>query len=1423
MTLRKNLHSSLLVVCALGTALLLGITLVTAVAAAGPGPAADLGVAGGGSALGFRPAGTASIGDQVYRDNNVSQIPDVGEPGIDGVLVNLYNLPCTSVTPGTTTPLSQTMTAGGGLYSFPGLNSGGYCVWLDASNFNPGASLDGLYYTGDSFAAPHPRDFLLAAGEVITSSDFGWVDSSMVLTKTVSKNGVCPGVDPLTVAYTTTVTYCYDVLNTGHASISILRLTDDRLGVPPTYLLTTFDGPLDPGVHFTYSRTVSISADTVNTAGVTGTPSDDKRRLIGDEISSIDTGTVDVTHPAITIVKGPDNQSIEYGKTVTFTIWVTNTGDVPLQPITVTDALAPNCNQQIASLNVLQGTSYTCSLANITANFTNTAVVTGTPPVGANVTATDTAPVIEVNLRISITPASDTNAVGDPHIFTVTVEQQIGGGAWTPVQGVVPAVTVNPTPDSTTNACASGTNASGQCTVTINSNSARVFSASASVTASVNGVSMTRTTGDAANATAGGTNPAAKTYVDARITLSPLTATNKVGDPHVITATVEQNDGTGWVAATGKLVTFSLPTNTAGATFVSGNTCTTNSPSGQCSVTITTNTAGLVEAQATSTFTVGGVSLTRTTESSAGSSANADKTYVDARITLSPLTATNKVGDPHVITATVGQNDGTGWVAATGKLVTFSLPTNTAGATFVSGNTCTTNSPSGQCSVTITTNTAGLVEAQATSTFTVGGVSLTRTTESSAGSSANADKTYVDARITLSPLTATNKVGDPHVITATVEQNDGSGWVAATGKLVTFSLPTNTAGATFVSGNTCTTNSPSGQCSVTITTNTAGLVEAQATSTFTVGGVSLTRTTESSAGSSANADKTYVDARITLSPLTATNKVGDPHVITATVEQNDGTGWGAANDKLVTFSLPTNTAGATFVSGIHLHHQRPSGQCSVTINANATGQVTAQATSTFTVGGVSLTRTTESSAGSSSNADKTYVDLRVSITPGSATNNVSDVHTFTVLIEQKIGNGGWTPVANNTAAAVTFSPVNPTVVSDTCAAPGTSGGACTVQINSTVARTYTATVTTTVTVSGVPITRTTGEALNTAAGGTNPATKTYVAATVGNYVWEDMNGDGVQNDGNTGVNGVTVELYTSSGTFVTRTLTANDGGGNPGYYLFQDVRQGSYYVKFIPTGVYTFTTQGATGSKDASDSDANRTTGLTEAFTVLANENDMSWDAGLYRPASVGDLVWADSNNNKAQDESPIIGLNGVQLKVYTVTNVEVGNAWTTNGAYQVGGLAPGTYVVRVAIPPAGYFPTTDTAITLTLASGDFNRNADFGYIYPTGISLTRFEAAGQPGQVELTWAVQGVATQGFRVWRANNPKGLAAALVTEQPVLPQADGAFRLVDQGVEARQTYWYWLEDAADGQRFGPQSVTVPDRVLFTNHLFLPLTNR
>ncbi|MCG8648475.1 MAG: hypothetical protein MI861_01500, partial [Pirellulales bacterium] len=131
-------------------------------------------------------------------------------------------------------------------------------------------------------------------------------------------------------------------------------------------------------------------------------------------------------------------------------------------------------------------------------------------------------------------------------------------------------------------------------------------------------------------------------------------------------------------------------------------------------------------------------------------------------------------------------------------------------------------------------------------------------------------------------------------------------------------------------------------------------------------------------------------------------------------------------------------------------------------------------------------------------------------------------------------------------------------------------------------------------------------------------------AQLGNFVWVDTNFNGIQDDGDTGVNGVTVNLYVDAdgdgvaepggddGAAVDSRVTA-DLNGVPGFYLFDNLDPGDYFVVFEPTTLpsgFEFTIQNA-GGDDAVDSDADPVTGVAAVTTLESGESDLTWDAGI--------------------------------------------------------------------------------------------------------------------------------------------------------------------------------------------------------------------
>jgi hypothetical protein len=119
-------------------------------------------------------------------------------------------------------------------------------------------------------------------------------------------------------------------------------------------------------------------------------------------------------------------------------------------------------------------------------------------------------------------------------------------------------------------------------------------------------------------------------------------------------------------------------------------------------------------------------------------------------------------------------------------------------------------------------------------------------------------------------------------------------------------------------------------------------------------------------------------------------------------------------------------------------------------------------------------------------------------------------------------------------------------------------------------------------------------------------------ASIGDFVWKDLNGNGIQDAGEPGVSGVKVDLLDSGGTVVGTTTT----NGN-GLYLFSGLTPGQYCVRFTAPVGCAFTTKDV-GANDAVDSDADPATGKTALTTLSPGENDLSWDAGLVQTERLG-------------------------------------------------------------------------------------------------------------------------------------------------------------------------------------------------------------
>ncbi len=147
--------------------------------------------------------------------------------------------------------------------------------------------------------------------------------------------------------------------------------------------------------------------------------------------------------------------------------------------------------------------------------------------------------------------------------------------------------------------------------------------------------------------------------------------------------------------------------------------------------------------------------------------------------------------------------------------------------------------------------------------------------------------------------------------------------------------------------------------------------------------------------------------------------------------------------------------------------------------------------------------------------------------------------------------------------------------------------------------------------------------------GTTSVTVTNLAGSVGNYIWSDLNNNGLNDElANAGINGIVVELWNATtNTLIATTATANNGSGNPGYYNFIICSSGTYKVKFPPTySSKIIAKQTATAATD-NNSDADISTGFSPVFTININgigtaKDNMTIDAGYICAAGCGTVIY---------------------------------------------------------------------------------------------------------------------------------------------------------------------------------------------------------
>ncbi len=226
--------------------------------------------------------------------------------------------------------------------------------------------------------------------------------------------------------------------------------------------------------------------------------------------------------------------------------------------------------------------------------------------------------------------------------------------------------------------------------------------------------------------------------------------------------------------------------------------------------------------------------------------------------------------------------------------------------------------------------------------------------------------------------------------------------------------------------------------------------------------------------------------------------------------------------------------------------------------------------------------------------------------------------------------------------------------------------------------------------------------------GTGNTFAELLPASIGDFVWLDVDDDGIQ-DPAQGIDGATVNLYAADGATLLATTTTSAGGsyGFAGLEPFQ-----TYVVEVTAPPGAAFTT--LPGTDDSDDSDV----GVDGRVTVVpeSGANSDVADAGI-APASLAGTVWFDVDTDGVRDAGEVL-LSGVTVELRDGDGALVATMTTAaGGAYLFSGVLPGDYVVTVVYPDAAFAgpgadsdvdPITGTA-SVTLDSGLTSDGGDAG------------------------------------------------------------------------------------------------------------------
>lgn len=320
----------------------------------------------------------------------------------------------------------------------------------------------------------------------------------------------------------------------------------------------------------------------------------------------------------------------------------------------------------------------------------------------------------------------------------------------------------------------------------------------------------------------------------------------------------------------------------------------------------------------------------------------------------------------------------------------------------------------------------------------------------------------------------------------------------------------------------------------------------------------------------------------------------------------------------------------------------------------------------------------------------------------------------------------------------------------------------------------------------------------------------FSTGSLGDYVWLDLNYDGIQDPDEDPAIGVPVYLEAFVGpTSPTPEQLADPNNwlevattntGVDGKYKFEDLLTGYYRVRFAKIPGYDFTTYQAAGNDPenrniGNDNNADKD-GYSGPVYIDASQggvmkDNLTVDAGIAPYGSIGDFVWLDENLNGIQDsDEPPFGdvtVNLLRKEGDDWVLVRTTTTESTTGFYLFDRVEPGTYQVEFVLPDGYEF-------TVPYANGVSNEN-------PSDSDADR--STGRSGEFEIEIAGGGVARYNFTIDAGLIEKGALPVQLSYFNAIETGEG-FALLTWGTteEANSSHFEILQsvDGANWQSIG-----------------------